>query len=195
MYRISGGLIADLCFDVKLKNPCGAKKDYCLNCHSHFMAVRPSIRGVVVAKRFFKDLKDEEKTKSIVRDILDCSNADFYELHKFEKHVGGCMVFRAKKESMHIVYCVDKNMQIIFIRVFKNFKDYEKFLDNKKDLIAAIIHAQLSSGDVSSLKENTEEKVRNEAEEVQDEALAKEEEREKARNRKRGPYRKAHANW
>ena len=34
-----------------------------------------------------------------------------------------------------------------------------------------------------------------EAEEVQDEALEKEEEKRKARLRKRGPYRKAHANW
>jgi len=48
---------------------------------------------------------------------------------------------------------------------------------------------------MNSLTENKNEKVLNEAEEVQDEALEKEEEREKARHRKRGPYRKAHANW
>jgi hypothetical protein len=34
-----------------------------------------------------------------------------------------------------------------------------------------------------------------ETEEVQDEALDKEEEKKKARLRKRGPYRKAHADW
>jgi mRNA-degrading endonuclease RelE of RelBE toxin-antitoxin system len=134
--------MADFNFDVKLENPCGVKKDHCLNCHSHFMAVRPNLRGVFVTKRFFKDLKDEEKAKEIVRDVLDCSNADFYELHKFEEHVAGCMVFRAKKEGMHIVYCVDKNMRIIFMRVFKNFKDYEKFLDDKKELTKAIVHIQ-----------------------------------------------------
>ncbi len=33
------------------------------------------------------------------------------------------------------------------------------------------------------------------SEEVQDVSLDKEEERKKARLRKRGPYRKAHANW
>jgi hypothetical protein len=33
------------------------------------------------------------------------------------------------------------------------------------------------------------------SEEVQDEALKKEKEKKKARHRKRGPYRKAHANW
>ena len=134
--------MGDFNFEVKLKNPCGVKKDHCLNCHSHFMAVRPNLRGVVVTKRFFKDLKNEEKAKEIVRDVLDCSNADFYELHKFEEHAAGCMVFRAKKEGMHIVYCVDKNMRIIFMRAFKNFKDYEKFLDDKKELTKAIIHTQ-----------------------------------------------------
>jgi mRNA-degrading endonuclease RelE of RelBE toxin-antitoxin system len=128
-------------FDVDLKNPCGEQKDHCLNCHSHFMAVRPHITSVVVTKRFFKDLKDEEKAKEIVRDVLDCSNADFSELHKFEEHVAGCMVFRAKKEGMHIVYCVDKNMRIIFMRVFKNFKEYEKFLDDKKEVSKLIMHA------------------------------------------------------
>ncbi len=112
--------MADFSFDVKLKNPCGAKKDHCLNCHSHFMAVRPNIRGVVITKRFFKDLKDEEKAKSIVRDILDCSNADFYELHKFEEHVGGCMVFRAKKESMqHSLLLRQKHANNIHARVQK----------------------------------------------------------------------------
>jgi hypothetical protein len=34
-----------------------------------------------------------------------------------------------------------------------------------------------------------------ESEEAQDEALKKEAKKKKARHRKRGPYRKAHANW
>ena len=33
------------------------------------------------------------------------------------------------------------------------------------------------------------------SEEVQDQVLEKEEEKKKAKHRKRGPYRKAHANW
>ena len=45
------------------------------------------------------------------------------------------------------------------------------------------------------LTEDNEEKTVNEVEEVQDEAFEKEEEKKKARLRKRGPYRKAHANW
>jgi hypothetical protein len=45
------------------------------------------------------------------------------------------------------------------------------------------------------LTENSDGEAVNEAEEVQDEALEREEEKKKARLRKRGPYRKAHVNW
>jgi mRNA-degrading endonuclease RelE of RelBE toxin-antitoxin system len=133
--------VADSYFGVEPGNPCVQQKNHCLNCHSQFMAVRPHIKIVVVTKRFFRDLRDEEKAKAIVRDVLDCSNSDFYELHKFEKHVNGCMIFRAKKEGLHIVYCVDKNMRLIFMRVFKNFKEYEKFLDDNKEISKLIMHA------------------------------------------------------
>ena len=133
--------VVDSNFNVEPGNPCAEQKDHCINCHSHFMAVRPHITSVIVTKRFFRDLKDEERAKAIVSAILDCSNADFSELHKFEEHVNGCMIFRAKKEGMHIVYCVDKNMRIIFMRVFKNFKEYEKFLDNKREISKLVLHA------------------------------------------------------
>ena len=133
--------MADSDFNVEPGNPCAEQKEHCLNCNSHFMAVRPHIKSIVVTKRFFRDLRDKEKAKAVVRDVLDCSNADFYELHKFEKHVNGCMIFRAKTEGMHIVYCVDKNMRIIFMRVFKNFKEYEKFLDDKNEISKLIMHA------------------------------------------------------
>jgi uncharacterized membrane-anchored protein len=49
--------------------------------------------------------------------------------------------------------------------------------------------------EMSILAEDNEEKTVNEVEEVQDETLEKEEEKKKARLRKRGPYRKAHASW
>jgi hypothetical protein len=51
------------------------------------------------------------------------------------------MIFRAKTDRMHIVYSVDKNMRIIFMRVFKNFKEYEKFLDDKNEIDKLIKHA------------------------------------------------------
>lgn len=133
-------MTADANFTIELKNPCTERKKFCVNCHSHFMTVRPRIKSVAVTKHFFKDLKAPEEAQSIVRDILDCSNIDFYELHKFEEHIDGNMIFRAKKEGIHVVYCVDKNMRIIFLRAFKNFKEYEKFLENKKEIINLILH-------------------------------------------------------
>jgi hypothetical protein len=45
------------------------------------------------------------------------------------------------------------------------------------------------------LTENNDVETINKAEETQDKALEKEEEKKKAKHRKRGPYRKAHANW
>jgi len=104
----------------------------------HLMTIRPHIRSIVVNKRFLENLKDEEKAKELLREALDCPNADFNKLHKFEEHVNGYMVFRAKTEEMHIVCCVDKNKRIIFMRAFKNFKQYEKFIevDGGKDTLS-----------------------------------------------------------
>jgi mRNA-degrading endonuclease RelE of RelBE toxin-antitoxin system len=127
-------------FSEALRSPCGVKKDFCINCHSHFMSARPNIKSVVVTRHFSKDFKDTEEMRSIVKDVLDCSGADFYELHKFEEHIDGNMIFRAKKEGMHIVYCVDRNMRIIFLRAFRNFKDYKRFLDDKKEIHNLITH-------------------------------------------------------
>ena len=48
--------------------------------------------------------------------------------------------------------------------------------------------------ELQNLNENKDVKTIK-AEETQDETLEKEEEKKKAKHRKRGPYRKAHANW
>ena len=111
-----------------------------MNCHSHFMSIRPFIKEAVISKHFFKDLKDEKEAESIVNDVLDCSNIDFYELHKFEESLDGNLIFRAKKEGVHIVYCVDKQMRIIFLRAFRNYSEYGKFLEDKKEIKKLLAH-------------------------------------------------------
>jgi mRNA-degrading endonuclease RelE of RelBE toxin-antitoxin system len=121
--------------NIKLDNPCAERKDSCTNCHNHFMAIRPLIKGIVVSKHFIRDLKDEEKITSIIKDILDCSKLEFNELHKFEEHINGNLIFRAKKEHLHIVYCINKKMRIIFfLRAIKHFPRYKRFLENKKQV-------------------------------------------------------------
>ena len=120
--------------NVKIDNPCLERKNFCVNCHSQFRMVRPSIKSVVASKHFIRDLKDEGEINSIIKDILDCSHLEFNELHKFEGHINGNLIFRAKKEDMHIVYCTDKKMRIIFLRAIKNFTEYKKFLEKKKKI-------------------------------------------------------------
>ena len=105
------------------------------------MNIRPLIKDAIVTKRFMKDLKNEEEAKTIVNEVLDCSNIDYYELHKFEENIDGCLIFRAKKKGTHIVYCLDKKMQLVFLRALKNYKEYGKFLEDKKEIIKLISHA------------------------------------------------------
>ena len=98
------------------------------------MQVRPFLNGIIVSKHFIRDLKNEEEVNSIIQKILDCSHLEFTELHKFEENINGNLVFRAKKENIHIVYCVNKMMNVIFLRAIKNFSEYKKFLDDRKQV-------------------------------------------------------------
>jgi len=98
------------------------------------MTIRPSIKTLVISKHFIRDLKDKEEVDSIVCGVLDCSNIDFNELHKFEEDIDGNLIFRARKEGTHIVYCVDRRMRIIFLRAFKNYGEYRNFLENRKEI-------------------------------------------------------------
>ncbi len=123
-----------------LQNPCNLKKDRCINCHSHFLSIRPLITVAVVSKHFLKDLKNQEEAKTIVNDVLDCAGTNFYELHKFEINVDGNLIFRAKTNGIHIVYCVDTQKRLVFLRAFRNFSEYGKFLENKKEIKKLIAH-------------------------------------------------------
>jgi hypothetical protein len=105
------------------------------------MKIRPLIKAAFISRRFIKDVKDEEEVKSIVSDVLDCSNVDYYELHKFEENIDGYLIFRAKKEGTHIVYCVDREMQLFFLRAFRNYRDYERFLDDRRGIRRLVSHA------------------------------------------------------
>jgi len=96
--------------------------------------IRPSIKEVIVSRHFARDFKNEKEMDYMIKGILDCSDLEFTELHKFEENINGNLVFRAKREGIHIVYCVDKKMRIIFLRAFKNYSEYKKFLEDKKEI-------------------------------------------------------------
>ncbi len=105
------------------------------------MNIRPALKILVISKRFAKDLKDEKQIESIADAVLDCSSVDFYELHKFEKTVNGNLVFRAKANGIHVVYCVDREMRLILLRAFKNYAEYKRFLDDEKEIDRTIKNA------------------------------------------------------
>ncbi len=123
---------------MELDNPCNRKKDFCRNCSNHFMTIRPLIKNAVVHKKFFRDLgKDKDRVDSVVKMILDCTNLEFHELHKFEKNVAGNLVFRAKRGRTHFVYCVNKkNVEtLLFLRAITNFTEYKRLLANEQQIV------------------------------------------------------------
>jgi mRNA-degrading endonuclease RelE of RelBE toxin-antitoxin system len=101
----------------------------------HLVTIKPHVRSAVVGKRFLKDLKGE-KAKELLREALDYPDADFYELQKFEEQDSAG--FRGKAGEGNVVYCVDKNKRVIFMRVFKKVENYKKFIevDGSKDTLS-----------------------------------------------------------
>jgi mRNA-degrading endonuclease RelE of RelBE toxin-antitoxin system len=81
-----------------------------------------------MSKHFSKDLDNYQQ---VIDKIMSCDKQSSEELHKFEEKIQDAYLFRAKIDGVHIVYAVSGN-KIIFLRAFKNFKEYGKFLENKK---------------------------------------------------------------
>jgi hypothetical protein len=106
---------------------------FCQDCSSHFIRLRPSVKEVLVTKHFSRDMKNQKERENIIANILDNNHLDFTELHKFEENLDGIMIFRAKNNSHHIVYCIYEG-KLIFLRMIKNFEEYRKFLDDKKEI-------------------------------------------------------------
>lgn len=96
---------------------------------NHFDHFADKIKEVVISPRFKKEAGDFD-----INLITDSQHEHFTRLHKFEKHVRGNNIFRAVKEEIHFVYAIDKKFRIIFLRAFKNFKKYEKYLDNENEI-------------------------------------------------------------
>ena len=124
---------------LKVENTCPLRKDFCDTCNSHFMEVRPLIKEVIVSKHFKRDMKDENEIELIIKKILDCSHMEFHELHKFEENIDDNLIFRAKKENMHILYCVTKERNIVFLRAIRNYDEYKRILEDK-NLLKKLIY-------------------------------------------------------
>ena len=107
--------------------------DRCLNDPEYFEQLKPLIKEVIVSKHFSKDFPSFDTNL-----VLDSEHEHFTRLHKFEETIEGNHVFRALKNEIHIVYAIDKEHRLIFLRAFKNFKDYGKFLGDKSNILHII---------------------------------------------------------
>ncbi|MCX6819455.1 MAG: hypothetical protein NT129_05675 [Candidatus Aenigmarchaeota archaeon] len=115
--------------------PC-EKVPQCSNCSDIFQKLRPNISAVIVSKHFSHDYPGFNAAL-----IIDCNHAYFRHLHKFEESIEGNHIFRAVSSHVHIVYAIDKQNRLVFLRAFKNFNEYKKFLNNKKQILEIIDHA------------------------------------------------------
>ncbi|MCX6706631.1 MAG: hypothetical protein NT001_00640 [Candidatus Woesearchaeota archaeon] len=112
---------------------CKDYNDKCINCHDHYQQLRPLIKEVIVTSHFERDLPSFDITS-----ITDCRHENFTHLHKFEETIDGNHIFRALQDHTHIVYAIDKAHRLVFLRAFDNFKEYERFLSNKKKITEMI---------------------------------------------------------
>ena len=104
-----------------------------MNCHEYFERLRPLVKEILVSKHFHRDAPNFN-----IDLIVDCSHQYFTRLHKFEETIGGNHIFRAIKGHSHIVYAIDKQGRLIFLRAFHNFNAYKKFLSDKKMILSMI---------------------------------------------------------
>ena len=109
------------------------KKPECIGCHELYEHLRPQVKEIIISKHFKKDAPGFD-----VNPIIDCQHEYFVRLHKFEETIDGNHIFRALKRKTHIVYAIDKNYRLIFLRTFDNFKAYKKFLEDKKKIVNMI---------------------------------------------------------
>ncbi len=123
-----------------LEASCASTRKECLNCQKRFMALRPLLSAVVVTERFLRDFKDDPTAKAVVSEVLACFTVGYSELHQFEGTADGVLVFRAKKAGVHSVYVVDKKLRVIFLRAFRNFGEYGRFLADKKALKKMLLY-------------------------------------------------------
>jgi len=89
------------------------------------------IRKVLISHHFHRDLPGFDTSI-----VIDSKHEQCTHLHKFEENIEGNHIFRALVNHMHIVYAVTPEHDLVLLRAFKNFKEYMKFLDDKK----AIMH-------------------------------------------------------
>jgi mRNA-degrading endonuclease RelE of RelBE toxin-antitoxin system len=97
--------------------------------NEHFLQLYPEIKEILLTAHFKRDVK---KCDECAENIIDKDKLNHTEYHKFEETIDGVHIFRAKELGYHVVYAIDKKKRLIFLRGFKNFEKYKKFLADKR---------------------------------------------------------------
>lgn len=100
------------------------------NISNHFLELSKNVKEVLFTNHFKKDIKGMTFNPL---EITSPEHLFFIREHKFEEKIHNCYIFRAIHEKKHIVYAIN-NDKLIFLRAFKNFKEYCKFLEDKKEI-------------------------------------------------------------
>ena len=116
---------------------CPLESRICANCNSIYERMRHKITEVIITKHFLRDAP-AFRTDFITK----CEQTPYTRLHKYEGNVDGHHIFRALKNKVHYVYAIDKSYRLVFLRAFKNFNLYQRFLGNKKLILAMIENAK-----------------------------------------------------
>ena len=119
-------------------NPCKDGNSNCIRCPLHFVQMRPGIRSVAYSHHFLRDAKHNPDALEIAQEVLDCDHEDYAELHKFERHVHGTAVFRAKRDSRHLLYGIDDRGTLIFLRLIKHYGEYQHFLSSDREILRSM---------------------------------------------------------
>jgi hypothetical protein len=100
----------------------------------HFHQLKQNVKEIIVTKHFHRDTHDGFD----INQIIDGKHSEYTHLHKWEENIDGHNIFRALQDKTHYVYSIDKNHKLIFLRAFHNFKEYKKFLEDKKQILHMI---------------------------------------------------------
>lgn len=112
---------------------CPTNVERCANCNKLFKKLRPQVKEIRISKRFIRDYPNLN-----IQPVIECDYRHSKKLHKFEFSIDGHHVFRALIGKTHLIYAIDKDLRLIFLRAFDNMAVYNKFLKEKKKLATMI---------------------------------------------------------
>jgi hypothetical protein len=113
---------------------CSKKNVRCVNCSEHFQKLRPLITDTILSKHFLKDFPGFDHSV-----VIGCSQEHSAKLHKYERKIGENYIFRALVEGVHVTYAIDESHRLVFLRAFRNYKEYLRFLGDDASVIKAIL--------------------------------------------------------